>query len=153
MSTEIIKIKDGAAALTGQLNDLKKEKLAAYVNASQAEFTQAIEAHTSAHADQTVANDADLATFDEDFAAAAANMDAMKEFIVKNTDSEAQDSIFEITQILDNQTSMLTSVYLAFGEEMDAELKALQDSIGTSTSVKEALDAVLPANWYEGAGS
>ena len=153
MSTEILKIKDGAAALTGQLNDLKKLKLSAYVNSSQAEFTSAIQAHTDAHSAQSAANAEDLTAYNEEFATAEAQMVAMKEFIVQNTDDEALDSIFEIQNLVENQTSQLTSQYIAFGEEMDVELAALQSTIGTSASVKEALDAVLPENWYEGAGS
>ena len=58
--------------------------------------------------------------------------------ISQNTDSELKDSIFEVDQFLGNMTTQLTSNYIAFGDEMDAELDALKLKIGTYESVKSS---------------
>lgn len=147
MSTEIIKIKDGAEAVKNALQAERDQKLASYLNSSQAAYTEAIESHNQAQTAQQESETADLSSFDEDFAAATQVMVDAKDFIIQNTDSELKDSIFEVDQFLGNMTTQLTSNYIAFGDEMDAELDALKLKIGTYESVKSSLDAVLGEGW------
>ncbi len=149
MSTEIKKISEGAKALTERLDAIRTENMSAYMEAAQSSYSDAKSNHDSKMDEVAELEAAAAAQYEIDLNESKAEMQARYDHLVSNINATIIDSFAELKTFNSDMNATITTDFVQFGADADADLAALEAEIGVVEDVEALLETLVPG--YSGA--